>query len=324
MFSDVAAESGRANPIKFANLRETAGWSTEAGQAGPKMAALLAAAAEPMPPVPSVKLESGGVILICGRNERAVEAGNLLKEHLDVTVLIEPPATIVPPRTADFPVAKGKVRNAKGHLGAFEVTVDDFALAAPSSRGALAFDPSRNNTTSNCDIILDLTGGTAFFPAADLRDGYVRADPGDPAAVLRAVLKARDLVGSFEKPRYVAYDSSLCAHSRSQIVRLHALPRPLPDVRHNACGRFCRHRREYLRRLWPMRVCLSDRGRVLCSASGRCADAQAARDAGGLPPGRRRTADPFGARRGPRRSADRCAGAVRRRIAGACAAVRGQ
>ena len=218
MFSDVAAEGGRANPIKFANLRETAGWSTEAGQAGPKMAALLAAAAEPMPPVPSVKLESGGVILICGRNERAVEAGNLLKEHLDVTVLIEPPATIVPPRTADFPVAKGKVRNAKGHLGAFEVTVDDFALAAPSSRGALAFDPSRNNTTSNCDIILDLTGGTAFFPAADLRDGYVRADPGDPAAVLRAVLKARDLVGSFEKPRYVAYDPSLCAHSRSQIA----------------------------------------------------------------------------------------------------------
>jgi ferredoxin len=115
-------------------------------------------------------------------------------------------------------VAKGKVRNAKGYLGAFEVTVDDFAQAPTSSRGALAFGPSRSNTTSNCDIILDLTGGMAFFPAADLRDGYVRADPGDPAAVLRAVLKARDLIGSFEKPRYVAYDPSLCAHSRSQIV----------------------------------------------------------------------------------------------------------
>jgi ferredoxin len=204
--------------VKFVNIRETAGWSSEADQAGPKMAALLAAAAEPMPPVPSVKLESGGVILICGRDERAVEAGRLLEDHLDVTVLIEPPANIVPPRTAAFPVAKGKVRNAKGYLGAFEVTVDDFAQAAPSSRAALAFGPSRNHTTSNCDIILDLTGGTAFFPAADLRDGYVRADPGDPAAVLRAVLKARDLIGSFEKPRYVAYDPALCAHSRSGIV----------------------------------------------------------------------------------------------------------
>jgi len=218
LFSEMAVESGRASPVEFVNIREAAGWSSDAAKAGPKMAALLAAAAEPTPPVPSVELESGGVILICGRDETAVEAGNLLKDHLDVTVMIEPPAAIVPPRRADFPVVKGKVRNARGHLGAFEVTVDDFAQAAPSSRGVLAFGPSRNNARSNCDIILDLTGGTAFFPAADLRDGYLRADPGNPAATLQAVLKARDLTGTFEKPRYVAYDATLCAHSRSQVV----------------------------------------------------------------------------------------------------------
>src|ERR1700694_621634 len=218
LFSEMAVESGRASPVEFVNIREAAGWSSDAAKAGPKMAALLAAAAEPTPPVPSVELESGGVILICGHDETAVEAGNLLKDHLDVTVLIEPPAAIVPPRRADFPVVKGKVRNARGHLGAFEVTVDDFAQAAPSSRGVLAFGPSRNNARSNCDIILDLTGGTAFFPAADLRDGYLRADPKNPAAMLQAVLKARDLTGTFEKPRYVAYDASLCAHSRSNIV----------------------------------------------------------------------------------------------------------
>jgi ferredoxin len=217
-FSEVAAEIGRTSPIQFANIREAAGWSSEAGQAGPKMAALLAAAAEPTPPVPSIELESGGVILICGRDETAVEAANLLKDHLDVTVLIEPPAAILPPRVTDFPVAKGKARNASGHLGAFEVMVDDFAQAMPSSRSALAFGPSRNNARSSCDIILDLTGGSALFPAADLRDGYLRADPKDPAAMLRAVLKARDLTGTFEKPRYVAYDAALCAHSRSQIV----------------------------------------------------------------------------------------------------------
>ena len=218
MFSEVAMEVGRASPVKFANIRESAGWSSEAARAGPKMAALLAAAAESMPPVPYVTLESDGVILICGRDETAIEAGNLLKDHLDVTVLIEPPATIAPLRTSVFPVAKGRVRNAKGHLGAFEVAVDDFAQSMPSSRGVLAFGPSRSDAKSNCDIILDLTGGTAFFPAADLRDGYLRADPNDPAAMLRAVLRARDLIGSFEKPRYVAYDASLCAHSRSQIV----------------------------------------------------------------------------------------------------------
>jgi ferredoxin len=218
LFSKVAVEVGRESPIKFANIRESAGWSSDAARAGPKMAALLAAAAEPMPPVPSVRLESDGIILICGRDETAVEAGNLLKDHLDVTVLIEPPATMAPPRTTDFPVAKGRVRNARGHLGAFEVAIDDFAQAKPSSRGVLAFGPSRNDAMSNCDIILDLTGGTAFFPAAYLRDGYLRADPKDPAAMLRTVLRARDLIGSFEKPRYVTYEASLCAHSRSQIV----------------------------------------------------------------------------------------------------------
>jgi ferredoxin len=51
-----------------------------------------------------------------------------------------------------------------------------------------------------------------------LRDGYLRADPNDPAAVLRAVLKARDLTGTFDKPRYIAFAEDLCAHSRSKIV----------------------------------------------------------------------------------------------------------
>src|SRR5258707_6478960 len=36
--------------------------------------------------------------------------------------------------------------------------------------------------------------------------------------MLQAVLKARDLVGAFDKPRYVAFDPLLCAHSGSQIV----------------------------------------------------------------------------------------------------------
>ena len=34
--------------------------------------------------------------------------------------------------------------------------------------------------------------------------------------MLQAVLKARDLVGTFEKPRYVNFEARLCAHSRSQ------------------------------------------------------------------------------------------------------------
>jgi ferredoxin len=186
--------------------------------AGPKAAALLAAAAVPMPDVPFIAVESSGVILIYGRGETAVEAGRLLEDHLDVTVLIMPPAAIAPHGATEFPVVKGKIRTARGHLGAFDVSVDDFAEPVPSSRGALAFGPSQHGAQSRCDIILDLSGGSALFAAADLRDGYLRADPDNRSAMLEAVLKARDLTGTFEKPRYVAFTPSLCAHSRSQIV----------------------------------------------------------------------------------------------------------
>ena len=218
LFDEVAAEAGRTAPIAYINIRETAGWSRDAAGAGPKMAALLAAAAEPLPPAPVISFESEGVVLVYGCDERAVDAGNLLKDHLDVTVLIRPPAAIAPPRGSEFPVAKGAIRTAQGRLGAFEITVDDFAQPAPSSRRELVFGPSRDGAQSRCDIILDLSNGTPLFPAADLRDGYLRADANDPAAVLRAVLKARDLVGTFEKPRYITFSDDLCAHSRSRIV----------------------------------------------------------------------------------------------------------
>ena len=218
LFDEVAQEAGREEPIGYVNIRETAGWSRAGAEAGPKMAALLAAAAEPMPTVPAVSLESAGVILVYGRDESAVEAGNLLQEHLDVTVLLKPPADIQPPRSTVFPIVRGVVRQATGRLGAFELTVDDFAQPAPSSRAALTFGEPRNGARSKCDVILDLSGEPPLFSAADLRDGYLRADPQHPTAVLKAVLKARDLVGTFEKPRYIAFDAALCAHARSHIV----------------------------------------------------------------------------------------------------------
>ena len=218
LFAEAADQSNKQTPLAFVNVRETAGWSWQAAAAGPKMAALLAAAAEPTPDVPFVTLNSDGVIMIYGRDERAIEAAELLKHHLDVTVMITKPAAVTPGRVNAFPVVKGTVRAAKGHLGAFEIVVDDFAAAAPSSRGAFAFAPGRDGAVSHCDIILDMSGGAPLFSAHDLRDGYLRADPGDPASVLRAVLKARDLTGSFDKPRYVAFSDALCAHSRSRIV----------------------------------------------------------------------------------------------------------
>jgi ferredoxin len=218
LFAEVAAEEAHDTKIVFANLRETAGWSKDAKAAGPKMAALLAAAAEPLPDFPLVSLNSDGVVLIYGRDERAIETAKLLKDRLDVTVMLTKPGDILPSRVTDFPVVKGTIRSAKGWLGAFEITVDDFAQASPASRGKLEWLAARDGAKSNCDIVLDLSGGAPLFPAHDLRDGYLRADPGDAAAVLRAALKASELVGTFDKPRYVKFTEHLCAHSRSKKI----------------------------------------------------------------------------------------------------------
>ncbi len=217
LFRETAAAHS-ANSPSFVNVRETAGWSDQAANAGPKMAALIAAAAEPDPEVPFVRLESAGVILIYGRDEQAIEAGALLKDNLDVTVLLTRPVSITPPRVAGFPIAKGTIRTASGYLGKFDIVVDGFAPSAPSSRDSLVFAVPRDGAKSHCDVLLDISGGPALFAAPDLRDGYVRADPGDPTAVLRAVLKVRDLVGTFDKPRYITFSAELCAHSRSRIV----------------------------------------------------------------------------------------------------------
>ncbi|HEY6022901.1 MAG TPA: 4Fe-4S binding protein [Pseudolabrys sp.] len=218
LFSEIAEEIGGGAAPTFVNIRETAGWAKDAAKAGPKMAALLSAHAESAIEVPFVSLASEGIALLYGKDEQTIEAANLLKDQLDITVLIKADAGITPPRVTEFPVVKGNVRTAKGYLGAFEVTVDDYAVSSPSSRGTLEFGPARNGAVSRCDIVVDLSGGPPLFPAADLRDGYLRADPGDPVAILRAVLKARELTGTFDKPRYIDFSEDLCAHSRSRIV----------------------------------------------------------------------------------------------------------
>ena len=277
LFADAA--EGRSGKMDFINLRETAGWSAEGMKAGPKMAALLALASEPAPAYPIVALKSDGVVLICGRDEVAVEAGQLLADHLDVTVMITKPAEITPPATTSFPIVKGTIRNAKGHLGAFELTVDGYAAPRPSSREALDFEVPRNGLTSRCDIILDLSGGTPLFPAHDLRDGYLRADPRDPAAMLRAVLKARDLVGNFDKPKYVNFTASLCAHSRSKLTGCHRCLDLCPTSAITPHGDHVKINAEVCAGMRPVRRGLSDGSRNLCPAACRHVAAQIARHA---------------------------------------------
>jgi ferredoxin len=211
-----SAADGHDTPVTFVNIRERAGWSVEAADAHPKIAALIAEATLPTSPVPSIELKSEGVALIYGRDELAIEAARQLMDKLDITVLLTQPNAVIPPRTAEFPILKGTIVKAAGHLGKFEVEVDDYAAPLPSSRQSLTFGPARRGAKSSCDIILDLTGGTPLFPAHGKRDGYLRPDPGNPAEVQKAIFQFADLVGEFDKPRYVDYRAELCAHSRNK------------------------------------------------------------------------------------------------------------
>ncbi|KZD03906.1 4Fe-4S binding protein [Oceanibaculum pacificum] len=218
LFTEVMEDDGSDAPVGFTNIREQAGWSEQARAATPKIAALLAEAMVEIQPASSVTLKSEGVCLVYGRDEAAIEAARQLAGRLDVTVLLSRPRDVIPPRIMDLPIFKGTIAGAKGHLGAFEIMVNDYAPADPSSRAVLAFEPGKNGAASQCDLILDLSGDAPLFPSHERREGYFRPDPGNPAALQKALLRMTDLVGEFSKPRYVDFHAELCAHSRSRKI----------------------------------------------------------------------------------------------------------
>ncbi len=215
LFGEVAAEDNPQQSVGFVNIREAAGWSAEARLATPKIAALLAAAAEEAAPAPTVSYKSEGLCLVYGQGQQALDAAEQLSGRLDVTLLLSDAGDAMPPRRMAVPIFQGRIASAQGHLGAFGVTVDHYATADPASKLELSFEAPRDGAFSECDLILDLSGGTPLFPAHDKRDGYLRPDPGDPVAVQRAIFEIADLIGEFEKPRYVRYDAEICAHGRS-------------------------------------------------------------------------------------------------------------
>jgi ferredoxin len=215
LFEETRAEFGPDTPVAYVNIRERAGWAEEGPKALPKIAALLAEAALDIPPTSTVTLKSDGECLVYGRDEAAIEAARQLASRLSVTVMLARPEEVIPPRLVDVPIFRGTIRSASGHLGAFELEVDEFAPTMVSSRQALAFERARDGVRTRFDLILDLAGGTPLFPASEKRDGYLRPDLGNPAAVQRALFDLTDLIGEFEKPRYVQFEADLCAHSRS-------------------------------------------------------------------------------------------------------------
>lgn len=215
-FADLAEELGAEDALFTVDLRDRAGWSDQSAAAGPKMAALLADARLGTPATPALTLESEGACLIYGPPDVALEAAQRLDGALSPTIMLTETGGFIPPRQANISVFTGKIENVSGALGRFSVQVDALRELLPHGRGPARFSDPRDGGESVCDVILDLSGGAPLVPAPEKRDGYVRADPRDPAACLRAIMTAAELVGEFEKPLYVRFEESLCAHSRAR------------------------------------------------------------------------------------------------------------
>ncbi len=212
-FEDLAEELGVDAP-GFVDIRDRAGWHGDAGDAAPKMAALVAEAHLPAPAPRVLDVVSEGTCLVFGPADLALEVADKLADTLAVTVLLAGAADVsIDPR---FDVVRGKIRKAAGSLGNFNLTLDALEMVIPGGRGAPEFTAPRDGAASQCDIILDLSGDTSLFPAPHKRDGYLRADPGSQPAVADAVREAMQMVGTFEKPLYVRLTESLCAHSRAE------------------------------------------------------------------------------------------------------------
>lgn len=215
LFEELRSTMGEDAPdVSYVDIREKAGWGVDGKKAAAKIAALLAEATLTPDMVETVPLKSEGTILIYGAGDVAMEAATMLRGRLSPVVVITQTADVMVPQQSDLPIFCGKVQEASGHMGQFNVTFNGFAPLLPSSKGGLSFTDTQNNITEQFDLILDISDGN---PMLAKLDGYVKVSSTDKAGLFKALFDLSDMVGEFSKPRYALVDEQKCAHSRNRI-----------------------------------------------------------------------------------------------------------
>ena len=269
LFAEVGEQTERASSvIKFVNIRETGGWSKDAANAMPKIAALLAAAHLPdAEPVSTVTYKSNGRLLIVGALDQAEQIATLVADTLDVTIFAQgvsrTPVSGFPAQERQYPVISGSGLALKGWLGAFEakwiksnpIDLDlctrcnacvavcpegaiDLSYQIDSNKctshrdcvavckvaGAIDFSREAQSVSETFDLVLDLSAQPLIALHAPPQ-GYFAVTASSGLAspgLLPTVVKLRDMVGEFEKPKFFNYKQKICAHSRNETVGCNA------------------------------------------------------------------------------------------------------
>ena len=218
-FIETAAEIEPSTNVSYTNIRERAGWSDDAKGSLPKIKALLTESTLDAPLATSVSMTSEGSVLVYGDDEIALEIAKQLSSRLNVTCIIKDTKDVMPPRLMDLPVFVGTISSLSGHLGAFEAIVDKYAPVQVSSRTNFEMGQQKTDGVKlNADLVVDVSTDEALVTAPEKRDGYFHPDIGNPMLVQKALFEITDLVGEFEKPRYIKYDPEICVHARSTQV----------------------------------------------------------------------------------------------------------
>ena len=218
-FIEKAAEIEPSTNVSYTNIRERAGWSDDAKGSLPKIKALLTETTLDAPLATSVSMTSEGSVLVYGDDEIALEIAKQLSSRLNVTCIIKDTKDVMPPRLMDLPVFVGTISSLSGHLGAFEAIVDKYAPVQVSSRTNFEMGQQKTDGVKlNADLVVDVSTDEALVTAPEKRDGYFHPDIGNPMLVQKALFEITDLVGEFEKPRYIKYDPEICVHARSTQV----------------------------------------------------------------------------------------------------------
>lgn len=218
LFAETAEAQGCRATLRFANIREAAGWSVQGAQATPKMAALLAQAWIQVKPAHSQEVVSQGRVLVLGRDASALAAARQLAQRLSVVCVLADFGDQIPLPVADVALFQGRILSASGHVGGYTVIVGSVTQPRASSRSAYEGGAVQERAVFEADLIFDLRGGQPLFPGNRPRDGYFRVEPGDVAGLYQTMFEAAEVHGVFDKPRAVVVNPDICAHSRSGIT----------------------------------------------------------------------------------------------------------